>query len=381
MNIFEEESDSDNEAYEGLVESRHIPNTSFDDPLICFNLHHEQNLVAAGLVTGKIKMIQFSKDEQKEVAEFNYHKESCRSVLFSHQENILYTGSKDRSICVYDLENFSQAMFIEDAHDDAINCLYEIGKNRLISGDDGGVIKIWDLRQEKAIKTIEENDDYITALKTDSAETTLLATSGDGSLTSYNLLKNELITVSEIYDDDLLSMEIIKDGSVLLCGTMSGAMLIFKWEFFGDKTDLFPGHQQAVTSIIPFDQDSVITGSEDGFIRLIGIYPNKFYGIIGQQNEAIDNLEFSHDKSYLVSSSSYGELQYFDALFLFDDNEDGNENEKQNENENEKSTMGIKNMNQEQPKKRKKKKKKRNKNKNKKNNFIGKNQNNFFDKL
>lgn len=52
---------------------------------------------------------------------FNYHEESCRAIEFSPDGNVIYTGSKDKSIAI--ITNGLLAGRLQNAHDDAIYTL------------------------------------------------------------------------------------------------------------------------------------------------------------------------------------------------------------------------------------------------------------------
>lgn len=44
----------------------------------------------------------------------------------------------------------------------------------------------------------------------------------------------------------------------------------------------FPGHPESVDAIVKFDEDTVITGSSDGVVRILNVLPNKLLGVVGE---------------------------------------------------------------------------------------------------
>ncbi len=58
---------------------------------------------------------------------------------------------------------------------DALNVMI-CHENVLATGDEEGVVKLWDLRQSKEIFTWNENEDYISDLCISAERNTLLAT-------------------------------------------------------------------------------------------------------------------------------------------------------------------------------------------------------------
>mmetsp|Transcript_18256 Transcript_18256/g.13114 ORF Transcript_18256/g.13114 Transcript_18256/m.13114 type:complete len:107 (+) Transcript_18256:224-544(+) len=99
---------------------------------------------------------------------FDYHKESCRKVEFNPSGSILYTASADMSLGV--ISNGKLEGRIESAHKAPINALLHIENDFVLAtGDDDGVIKIWDLRmstQDKnsCVMTFEEHEETVTGL-------------------------------------------------------------------------------------------------------------------------------------------------------------------------------------------------------------------------
>ena len=88
-----------------------------------------------------------------------HHDDSVRQVVFNPSGSIIYTASADRSFAV--VSNGRVEGRLVDAHAEAINSLIHIENDHVIStGDDDGVIKVWDLREANKTKkcAIEFND-------------------------------------------------------------------------------------------------------------------------------------------------------------------------------------------------------------------------------
>ena len=51
-----------------------------------------------------------------------------------------------------------------------------------------------------------------------------------------------------------------------------------------------------------FDEDTVLTGSQDGLIRVISILPNRMLGVVGEHGDfPVEALALSHDRCALLS--------------------------------------------------------------------------------
>ena len=50
-----------------------------------------------------------------------------------------------------------------------------------------------------------------------------------------------------------------------------------------------------------FDEDTVLTGSQDGLIRVISILPNQMLGVVGEHGDfPVENLALSQDRCILA---------------------------------------------------------------------------------
>ena len=57
------------------------------------------------------------------------------------------------------------------------------------------------------------------------------------------------------------------------------------------------GHPSSVDALVAFDEDTVLTGSQDGLIRVISILPNRMVGVVGEHGDfPVEALALSHDR-------------------------------------------------------------------------------------
>lgn len=139
--------------------------------------------------------------------------------------------------------------------------------------------------------------------------------------------------MSDQIEDELLSIELVKNGKKAIVGTQDGVLSLWSWGDWGDYNDRIIGHPNSIEAICKLDEDTVATGSSDGIIRLVTVLPNEFQGALGDHGEdmPIENLRLSHDKKYLVSSGHDDTLQFWDVAHLFAEEEEGEEEEKHEE--------------------------------------------------
>ena len=224
------------------------------------------------------------------------------------------------------------------------------------SGDDEGTVALWDARCSTTVATCGRSDrsspssvmslatlsphtDYVTdIIPAPNSKKAILTTSGDGTLclidvrmtsNAYTLkLKHR---TEDDNDDELLSVACVRSGQKVVCGTTSGVLNVYSWGAWNDCSDRFPGHPDSVTSVIKVDEGTVVTGSSDGLLRVVGVQPNRFLGVLGEHGtfdiERLVRSEGGHGRFLASVSSLPGDaVKVWDMAVLFDD-EDGDDDE------------------------------------------------------
>ena len=73
---------------------------------------------------------------------------------------------------------------------------------------------------------------------------------------------------------------IVHRDSKLVVGCGDGKLYMFNWREFGLHSDQFPGHPDAINSLLAVTDNVILTGCEDGAIRAVHLYPHRFVGIV-----------------------------------------------------------------------------------------------------
>lgn len=131
----------------------------------------------------------------------------------------------------------------------------------------------------------EEHEGTITDMKFSEPNNMLVSTACDGHLGVFDLKKGELYAMSDNFEEDLTALVLCKYGKKVLASSSEGIINIFSWDWFGDCNDRIVGHPNSIDCMIKFDEDTVITGGEDGLIRAVSVLPNKIVAVLSDPTE------------------------------------------------------------------------------------------------
>jgi WD repeat-containing protein 55 len=328
------------------------PDVALECQPLGLSFHPLQDVVAVALIDGTIELHTYTPTSTTRALKLSHHTDSCRAVEFSVAGDAMFSVSADKALCAVDA-NGQLVWREEGAHDHAINCLALLGNgiggvaagggacgsaggggaaarqpDIVATGDDEGVVKVWDVRTRRAVMEFHEHTDFISDFEVHPDGMHLLATSGDCTLSVMDLRQQKLLARSEDQEDELMSCVLLKHAKKILCGTTQGLMHIFSWGQFADMGDRFAGHPASVDTIIPIDEQTVATGSSDGLIRICQIQPNKLLGVVGDHDDnPVELLKWSRERALIGSLSHDDVVHFWDVRFLQDDDDEDEDDE------------------------------------------------------
>lgn len=320
---------------------------------------------------------------------------SCRATLFNPNGDVLFTASNSGSIAALDVNRASYHRTSDDsilwkvnqASPYGIHTLHHIHPPHIgeciVTGDEEGVVRVWDVRacanasstQSSAmafqncmslpsgcISSYHEHTDIISSFQTDASCNTLLTASSDGVLSVIDLRKSggdgnqaviksgpesmmepmklhpdthqgpfRILRKSDAQDDELLSMCVMKNGKKVVCGTQQGVLNFWSWGTWGDISDRFPGHPQSIDALLKIDEDTLLSGSSDGVIRILQVQPDRLLGVLGDhEGFPVEKLKFGTGNKVIGSMSHDCYIRLWDAsIFDDDDNDDDGEDDEE----------------------------------------------------
>jgi hypothetical protein len=114
--------------------------------------HPNSQIFVAGLITGEVEIWErdAARDAARKLKTVRCHDAACRTLAFVNDGALLLTGSSDRSILATDVATSKPLARLTNAHKAAVNRIVSIDAHTIASGDDDGVVKVWDTRRQTA---------------------------------------------------------------------------------------------------------------------------------------------------------------------------------------------------------------------------------------
>jgi len=223
----------------------------------------------------------------------------------------------------------------------------------LCTGDDDGVVKVWDTRQQDVVRTYTHHFDFISDFLWIEDKREVVATSGDGSLSVMDVRSTKTTPAahSEDQEDELLSIVPIRDGEKYVVGTQMGILSIFnRSSGWGDCVDRVPGHPHSVDALCTLpssfstSHSTILTGSSDGLLRVVQLFPTKLVGAIADHGEfPIERIAVDMDgEGRWVGSVGHDEaLHLTDLQEVLEDDEEEDEEKDEETVEEDKTTTSV----------------------------------------
>lgn len=282
------------------------------------------DVLAVGLVDGVVGIHDVRReeeeagDENKErvVLKSSKNRGSCRVASWRQPYgDALFAGYESGALVAWDVE--ARRSKRERALESSTSSCLSL-EHMLACGDESGKVYVWDVRTAgDAVLAASVHEDYVSGLEV--YDGLLLSSGADGRLSVCDPRRNlASVGKSDPQDDELLSVRVMKNGRKVVCGTQTGALVIWSWGRWGDSSDRALGHPESVDAMLKVDEDVLCTGSSDGLIRVCRIQPGlKLLGVLGDHDTfPVERLAANNDMSMVASISHDHVVRFWDSREL-----------------------------------------------------------------
>lgn len=302
-------SSSFSSSSEIFVNTSQLADYNLPDTEIIFDAQfHPQKdgWIGFSTVEGDVQLVNFDNGKAKNcpdiVSSFSRHHKgsSVRKLRFSEDGTLLFSAAK--TVKVTDLTTSKVVRKIEDTEKGSkkkkIYSLLIADEYLLCVGDDEGGFTVWDYRTERpAHLRLSVCEGYLSDLDIDSARKIVVASSGEGTLTAFNLRAKRMEEPqSELFDAGFQTVRYLEEKGKVVVGAEDGALNLFNIGGWGNISDRFPvkkssgaGKNAEAVSIDCMevlesgegvDENLLVVGASDGTLQAVSLFPNKARNVL-----------------------------------------------------------------------------------------------------
>lgn len=178
-------------------------------------------------------------------------------------KQVLFTGSKDRTVREWDLETNTVSRVIEGVHEGSVLsiCVYN---GLLASGGSDQTVAIWDLARNELVRVIQDHTDSVLCVRFDDHR--LVSCSKDRTLRSYSLPSFQFQYAIDDHRAAVNAVSISPEHIVSASGDRSMKL----WNATnGTLIRTFDSHHGRGIASIDFKPPYILSGSSDKHLRLL----------------------------------------------------------------------------------------------------------------
>jgi len=295
------------------------PDIKTSELITDLSFHPDSDLLVVGNITGDLSVLSYSNEENKLQKKLKLSNKALRGVEFDSSGKSLLTISKDRTFRILDTETWAVRSKQVKCHDSSLYSVYSLDENLSATGDEDGFVKLWDSRSpNSSVMTFKRFDEYVSSFLSVKDDKVLIASSGEGTIQSFDLRARKPDIQSEVYDGELNCLGTVRSGTKLVVGSGLGTLYLFSEGQYGLHSDQFPGHPDGINCMLPITDNVVITGCEDGHLRAVHLYPHRFLGVVGhhEDNFPIEKLDVNSSGEFIASISHDNRVKFWNVSYL-----------------------------------------------------------------
>ncbi|EEB93619.1 hypothetical protein MPER_07693, partial [Moniliophthora perniciosa FA553] len=135
------------------------------------------------------------------------HKRGVWTVKFGREEKVLATGSGDKTVKLWNLDDFSCVKTFEGHTNSVLRVDFLCVGMQLVSSASDGLVKIWNIASEECAATLDNHEDKVWALAISKDERTILSGAADSIVTFWEDCTEEQEQEQEQKRTDMVQKE------------------------------------------------------------------------------------------------------------------------------------------------------------------------------
>ncbi|CUG90941.1 WD40 repeat-containing protein, putative [Bodo saltans] len=297
------------------------------DDVFDIAFHPSAPFLAIGMISGTVDIHEYKGPNSKYILQVpNIHTAGITGMEFTETGSHLVTVSSDKSINVLDCSTQQSVIKVKagksNPHKHGVSSVNICSEVLVATGDDDGLIALWDMREQKPVGKYHEHGDTVFQMLFFSEVNQIVSCSGDTCLGVYDLRMRKIVDYSVKRNDELTCIAFIPETDGIICGTPNGSLPMWKYGSWTRPFDVFDNHPKECDTIMTYNDNIVMTGACDGVVRVIQVFPVKrnLCHLGGNtRRQGISKIRCSHDRNMIAVSGTDKVVQFIDISFLADD--------------------------------------------------------------
>jgi WD40 repeat protein/serine/threonine protein kinase len=278
------------------------------------------------------------------VKNFAQHSDAVGAVAFSPDGLMLASGSKDKTIQIWDLATGKSIRTFEGDSSTIWSVAFDSNGTRLATGTgfwrvmlwdmktgqsirsldhaasvwsvaishDGQLIasgsgdkttKIWDAENGRLIHNLPDHTDFVYSVAFSPDDKTLVSASKDNKITIVDVATGRLLKTVDGHADQVRSVAISPDGQTLVSGSYDESIKIWNLET-GELIRSLKGHSDDIVSVaISPDGKFIASGSKDKTIKIWDLATGELLNTLTGHLDQVYVVTFSPDGKTIASGS------------------------------------------------------------------------------
>jgi WD40 repeat protein len=247
------------------------------------------------------------------VRSFTGHKEPVRSVAFSPDGRTALSGSRDRTMKLWDLATGNEIRTF--AHkDDVLSVAFSPDRRAVLSGSSDALLRLWDVATGREIRTFTGHKANVYAMAFSPDAKSVLSGSGlstakdSAPLKLWDAATGKTLRTFAEQTQRIVSVAFSPDGKTALAGgdRSKQSESLKLWDVTtGNEIRQFAGHDGEVNSVAFSPKGRfALSGSNDKTIKLWDIESGKTVRTLTGHVDRVDAVAFSPDGRYILSGGS-----------------------------------------------------------------------------
>ena len=251
------------------------------------------------------------------------HTDYVLSVAFSPDGRTIASGSRDRTIRLWNAETGQELQILEGHRNGVTTVAFSPDGRTLASGSWDDYIMLWDANTGKLLRTLDKHTDGVRAVAFSPDSRTLASGSYDTTIRLWDVDTGEEKRILEGHTDYVRGVVFSPDGRTLASGSYDRTVRLWDTENGELKLEL-EGHQDGVLTVA-FSPDgrTIASGSYDRTVRLWDAETGDPLQTLEGHTDGVPAVAFSPDGHTIVSGGTDRTYLLYDETVRLWDAETG----------------------------------------------------------